>query len=47
MKKKFGQNFLISKDIVKKIIVAANINSNSEVLEVGPGNGILDRKSVV
>jgi len=46
MKKKFGQNFLTSKDIVKKIIAAANINGNSEVLEVGPGNGILTEEII-
>ena len=46
MKKKFGQNFLTSKDIVKKIIAAANINGNSEVLEVGPGNGTLTEEII-
>jgi len=36
-KKKYGQNFLINKDIIKKILNDVNINSQN-ILEVGPGN---------
>lgn len=32
-----GQNFLISDDVLKQIIEAANINKKDLVLEVGPG----------
>ncbi len=39
-KKRFGQNFLIDKTILKKIIKVADIK-NKEVVEVGPGMGSL------
>tara|TARA_B100001027_G_C16207513_1_gene303521 strand:- start:142 stop:927 length:786 start_codon:yes stop_codon:yes gene_type:complete len=40
-KKSLGQNFLIDKNIIRKIIYASEINSNDEILEVGPGTGNL------
>ena len=40
-KKKFGQNFLINKDIIKKIVDIGSINKNSNVIEIGPGSGSL------
>ena len=40
-KKKFGQNFLINKDIIKKIADIANINKNTNIIEIGPGSGSL------
>ena len=43
-KKKFGQNFLNNSAILDKIISKADINSNSLVLEVGPGKGALTEK---
>lgn len=39
--KKLGQNFLIDKSILKKIINAANLSSDDIVLEIGPGLGVL------
>jgi 16S rRNA (adenine1518-N6/adenine1519-N6)-dimethyltransferase len=36
-KKRFGQNFLINKEISKKIVNLFNI-SNKNILEIGPGN---------
>ncbi|WP_412031558.1 16S rRNA (adenine(1518)-N(6)/adenine(1519)-N(6))-dimethyltransferase RsmA [Metamycoplasma buccale] len=39
-KKKFGQNFLINKEIQKKIIDIANVY-NEKVIEIGPGLGAL------
>tara|TARA_B100001287_G_C22285396_1_gene345769 strand:- start:11 stop:286 length:276 start_codon:yes stop_codon:yes gene_type:complete len=39
-KKSLGQNFLIDKNILKKIISIKDI-SNAVVLEVGPGTGNL------
>ena len=39
--KKLGQNFLIDKSVLKKIIHAANLNSDDIVLEIGPGLGVL------
>ena len=40
-KKSLGQNFLLDKNIINKIIDAAKIESNDVVLEVGPGTGNL------
>ena len=40
-KKSLGQNFLIDKNIIKKIIDVGNINFKDTVLEVGPGTGNL------
>ena len=40
-KKSLGQNFLIDKNIIKKICNSGNITSNNNVLEIGPGTGNL------
>ncbi len=40
-KKSLGQNFLIDKNILKKIVDVGNINSNDKILEIGPGTGNL------
>ena len=42
-KKSLGQNFLIDKNIIKKIINTVNI-SNKEVFEIGPGTGNLTKE---
>jgi 16S rRNA (adenine1518-N6/adenine1519-N6)-dimethyltransferase len=42
-KKKFGQNFLTDKNIIKKIIDAAELRGDDTVIEVGPGRGALTR----
>ena len=39
-KKSLGQNFLIDKNITKKIVLLGKIKK-SEVLEIGPGTGNL------
>ena len=39
-KKSLGQNFLIDKNIVKKIIELVNLR-NKNVVEIGPGKGAL------
>lgn len=39
-KKKFGQNFLIDKNILNKIVESSNID-NLNVIEIGPGLGSL------
>lgn len=39
--KKFGQNFLIDDHVLNKIIVAADVNSEDIVLEIGPGIGTM------
>ncbi len=41
MPEKLGQNFLINKEIIKKIIAFSSLESATVVLEVGPGRGIL------
>ncbi|MCL1935713.1 MAG: 16S rRNA (adenine(1518)-N(6)/adenine(1519)-N(6))-dimethyltransferase RsmA [Defluviitaleaceae bacterium] len=41
IKKKFGQNFLIDKNIIEKITKGSNISKNDIVLEIGPGLGAL------
>ncbi len=40
-KKSLGQNFLIDKNIINKIIEVGNINQNKCIIEIGPGNGNL------
>ena len=40
-KKSLGQNFLIDKNIIEKIVEIGSIKKNDKVLEVGPGNGEL------
>jgi len=41
LKKSLGQNFLTDGNILKKMISAAGIDSESSVLEIGPGIGSL------
>lgn len=43
-KKKFGQNFLIDTNVLKKIIKEADIKKDEIILEVGPGLGALTEK---
>lgn len=42
--KHFGQNFLIDKNILDKIIAAAELSKNDVVIEVGPGLGVLTQE---
>ncbi len=42
--KRYGQNFLINKGILKKIIDASEIKKDDIVLEVGPGPGALTKE---
>ena len=42
-KKSLGQNFLIDKNIINKIIKIINIE-NENILEIGPGTGNLTKK---
>ena len=39
-----GQNFLIDKNVLNKIVSASELNENSCVLEIGPGAGTLTRR---
>ena len=45
-KKSLGQNFLIDRRIVSRIIAAADLTPEDAVLEIGPGRGILTRSLV-
>ena len=40
-KKKFGQNFIVDKNIIHSIIKKSNIDKNTLVIEIGPGAGSL------
>ena len=40
-KKTFGQNFLLQENLLSKIVSFSDINSDSEILEVGAGLGSL------
>jgi len=40
-KKSLGQHFLNSKHVLEQIITAGKIQSNENILEIGPGTGIL------
>tara|TARA_B100000029_G_scaffold516100_1_gene626888 strand:- start:24 stop:830 length:807 start_codon:yes stop_codon:yes gene_type:complete len=43
-KKSLGQNFLIDKNIIKKIIKIGNINKKNTILEIGAGYGSLTKE---
>lgn len=43
MRQKHGQNFLIDNNIANNIVKAANLNENDNVIEIGPGKGILTK----
>lgn len=42
--KSLGQNFLLDEDVLDKIVEAADIGANDNIIEVGPGLGVLTRK---
>ena len=42
-KKSLGQNFLIDKNVINKIVDTGNIKNTDVVLEVGPGTGNLTK----
>jgi 16S rRNA (adenine1518-N6/adenine1519-N6)-dimethyltransferase len=43
-KKSLGQHFLIDSNIVKKITHSADVGPEDEIVEIGPGKGILTRQ---
>ena len=40
-KQRLGQNFLINENIAREIIEQAGVSNDQNVLEIGPGKGIL------
>jgi len=44
--KRFGQNFLISTNALKKIILSANISEKDTIIEIGPGIGTLTKELI-
>ena len=45
-KKSLGQNFLIDKNIINKIVEIGKINKNKNILEIGPGYGSLTNEII-
>lgn len=43
-KKRFGQNFLLDESVLNDIIKAADLKKTDQVLEIGPGLGVLSMK---
>ncbi|MDR3330748.1 MAG: 16S rRNA (adenine(1518)-N(6)/adenine(1519)-N(6))-dimethyltransferase RsmA [Endomicrobium sp.] len=43
MRQKYGQNFLIDNNIANNIVKLANLEKDDQVLEIGPGKGILTK----
>lgn len=43
-KKKYGQNFIIDSNIINQIIKKSEIESDSLIIEIGPGMGVLTSK---
>ncbi|MCD6410595.1 ribosomal RNA small subunit methyltransferase A [bacterium] len=45
-KKRLGQNFLINKRVVKKLLSVADLQNNEIVIEIGPGLGFITEELV-
>jgi len=43
-KKKWGQNFLIDPNLLRKIVSTVNPSKNDNILEIGPGEGALTER---
>ena len=43
-KKKYGQNFLMDKNILNKICESISPNKNDLIIEIGPGSGNLTKR---
>lgn len=41
--KGFGQNFLIDKNIIEKIVETSKVDKDTSVIEIGPGFGVLTK----
>jgi len=45
-KRRLGQNFLVDRNVVDRIIAAVNPQSNETIIEIGPGRGALTSKLI-
>ena len=45
-KRSLGQNFLIDKNIINKIVEIGKVNENKIIMEIGPGYGNLTNKII-
>ena len=45
-KKSLGQNFLLNKEIIHKIVDIGKINNQSIIIEIGPGTGNLTEELI-
>ena len=43
-RKKWGQNFLVDKNLLDKIVSTVNPQANDHILEIGPGGGVLSER---
>ena len=43
-KKRLGQNFLVDRNVLNRLVDAAGIEAGSQVLEIGPGLGVVTRE---
>jgi len=43
-RKKWGQNFLVDKNLLDKIVSTINPQANDHILEIGPGEGVLSER---
>ena len=43
-RKKWGQNFLVDKNLLDKIESTGNPQANDHILEIGPGEGVLSER---
>jgi 16S rRNA (adenine1518-N6/adenine1519-N6)-dimethyltransferase len=45
-KRRFGQNFLVDRNVVDRIIAAVNPQTNETIIEIGPGRGALTSRLI-
>ncbi|HEY1686496.1 MAG TPA: 16S rRNA (adenine(1518)-N(6)/adenine(1519)-N(6))-dimethyltransferase RsmA [Tepidisphaeraceae bacterium] len=45
-RKRFGQNFMIDRNLIAKIVEAGEINPADQVIEIGPGTGTLTEELI-
>jgi 16S rRNA (adenine1518-N6/adenine1519-N6)-dimethyltransferase len=43
-RKTFGQNFLVDRSVLERMVTAAEIKPDDQVLELGAGTGVLTRE---